>query len=60
MPPRVPHHTDINDNHDNRDRETMTPPTVANALLLRLPPPLLPFYSYCYFRGSTHALKSTS
>jgi len=63
MPPRVPHrtanNTDNNNKHDNRDRETMTPPTVANALL-RLPPLPPPLSCHRCYSDSSHASKSTS
>ena len=59
MPTSVPSRTGntvtiTNNKPSARDREMMTPPTVADALLrlLPLPPPL---YSHRHHRGSFHA-----
>lgn len=63
MPTSVPSRTGntitiTNNKPSARDREMMTPPTVADALLRLLPSPSPLYYRRCY-RNSAHASKST-
>ena len=63
MPTSVPSRTGntvtiTNNKPSARDREMMTPPTVADALL-RLPPLSPPLYCRRYQRDPSHTSKST-